>query len=65
MIDLATLYVRFGELDIEEYFTIHDAGILQSILLTKMRNGIRVVEIGSWKGCSTSVIANCIKDRGG
>lgn len=30
-----------------------------------MRYGIRVVEIGSWNGCSTSVIANCINDRGG
>jgi hypothetical protein len=61
------LYRRFDELglDIKEYFVLQDAELLRRLLEQVGRQGMRVAEVGAWKGCSTAVIGDFVKSVGG
>ena len=65
MTRIQALWSQFVDLDIIEHFKQADAELLRSLLLAIMRPGMRCAEIGSWKGCSTAVIADTIKPYGG
>lgn len=54
-----------GKLDLEEYVTDGDCRALEQITRSVSREGMRVVEIGSWKGNSTSVLGKIAKEHNG
>ncbi len=61
------LYREFDErgLDIKEYFALRDAKVLRRLLKKVRRPGMRVAEIGAWKGCSTAIIADFVARHSG
>ena len=51
-----------GWLDIEEAFTEGDAKALENLVRMVRRENVMIVEIGSWKGFSTSILARSVVD---
>lgn len=49
--------VTLEELDIKENFTDDDAKALKSLLKMVKKNEMLIVEVGSWKGYSTAILA--------
>ena len=58
-----------GELDIEEYVSEGDCTALrriaESISYNRRQHPLRIVEVGSWKGKSTSILGEIAKVRSG
>ena len=52
-------------LDLQGWFSPANQRALEAVLRRTMRPGMRVLEIGTWKGLSTSVIARVLKESGG
>lgn len=65
--DLVELYrdIKSNHLDIESDTSQRDCKALESVVQMVLRDGIKVLEIGSWKGMTTSVLAKTVKDFGG
>lgn len=57
--------VKKEKLDITSDFPKRDAKALESIVQMILKENIKVVEIGSWKGMSTSVLAKTVKPFNG
>jgi predicted O-methyltransferase YrrM len=47
-------------MDIIEGISYHELYILQRLLVSNVSDGFRVVEIGSWKGCSSYFLAHIL-----
>jgi hypothetical protein len=52
-------------LDLQGWFGPANQRALERVLRGVARPGMRVLEIGTWKGLSTSVIARVVKEQGG
>ncbi len=52
-------------IDIRESFSEHDAAALKGIVDKVLKENMIAVEIGSWKGMSTAILARKVKDYNG
>ncbi len=52
-------------MDISEYVSAKDAKGLRSLILAVARPKMVAIEVGSWKGHSTSVLGEVVKEQGG
>ena len=55
----------FEKLDIREAVSVADGKVLQGLVGMVRRQGMKVVEIGSWKGFSTYFLAQAVAASGG
>ena len=62
---LKTIYKNCKPLDIASDFPRHDVKALESVTQMVLRDYVRVVEVGSWKGMSTAVLAKTVKPFNG
>ena len=53
------------KLDIASDFSKRDALALESVVRMVLKDGVKVAEIGSWKGMSTAIIAKTVTDFNG
>jgi hypothetical protein len=51
--------------DLTGWFSLEDQEVLKRLLEAVTRPGMRVLEVGSWKGLSTTVIGRVVKEAGG
>lgn len=56
---------ELDKFDIKENFTADDASVLLSLVNMIKKDGIIIVEVGSWKGFSTSFLARSVIDYNG
>ena len=54
--------LRAGQLDITEKFTERDAKALEKVVQMVLKERVMIVEVGSWKGFSTAVLAKTVAD---
>lgn len=65
--DLVELYkdIKDNHLDIESDTSQRDCKALESVVQMVLRDKVTVLEIGSWKGMTTSVLAKTVESFGG
>lgn len=65
--DLVELYkdIKSNHLDIESDTPQRDCKALESVVQRILREGVKVLEIGSWKGMTTAVLARTVENFGG